>query len=110
MLFHITRRGGYPHHPPGRVPAFRALLWALVPLFAIVAYATVLRVGFLAEDFLSVDIARQLGLDLQLWRPGSTWPDYRPVGDLLTFVIGWKLWGANPLPYHAIGLVLHAGV
>ena len=33
---------------------------------------------------------------------------YRPVGGLLTWQLGWLLWGAHPLPYHALGLLIHA--
>ena len=89
---------------------FRRSYWALIPFLAIVAYVTTLRIGFLSDDFLLMDAARQGGINLGVWAPDPNWLFYRPVGAILTWQLGWQLWGFNPFPYHLFGLLLHAGV
>ncbi len=87
---------------------FRTWYWLLVPALAIVAYATVLRVGFLADDFILLESARVRGIDFHLFLPNDWDLFYRPVGLVLTWIAGWHAWGFNPLPYHLQGLLLHA--
>lgn len=89
---------------------FRSVYWLVLPLLAIGAYITVLRIGFLADDFILLDAARTDVISSRslLPLPGETF--YRPVGLLLTWKLGWFLWGFNPLPLHLQGLLLHAGV
>jgi hypothetical protein len=93
--------------PQALLVRYRWLYWSSVPLLAILAYLPVIQVGFLADDFLGLDIAKRAGFDLSLMLPGH-WPNFRPVS-VLYYMGSWGLWGANPLPYHLIGLLLHAG-
>jgi len=79
-------------------------------VLAITAYATVLQVGFLADDFPPLNRARVEGLTPHILMPGPDPTFYRPVGDLLIFRLGWLAWGFNAWPYHLTGLLLHAGV
>lgn len=88
---------------------WRAWYWVGVPLLAILACATVLRVGFLADDYTLLAQARSGSEGLGVFLPSPQWIFYRPVGTLLTWQLGWLLWGYDPLPYHIVGLLLHAG-
>src|SRR5947208_2836998 len=90
-----------------RVQPWRRWYWALLPLLALVAYATVLRVGFLSDDLTFAYRAASGGVDLRLLLPDRSSDFYRAVGELLTWRLGWLLFGYNPLPYHMIGLALH---
>jgi hypothetical protein len=85
------------------------VFWVALPLLAAGAYITVLRIGFLADDLVLLDAARSdvIGLRSLLPTQGETF--YRPAGALLTWKLGWLLWGFNPLPLHLQGLLLHAG-
>jgi len=91
------------------VHSWRGWYWALVPLLAIAAYVTVLRVGFLADDFFQLNIGRIWGLNpfsgFDLNEPAFL----RPVGFYFAYQLPWHLWGYNPLPYHITGLLAHAG-
>lgn len=98
-----------PTQVPQR-PGFRSAYWLALPLLAIGAYITVLRVGFLADDLVLLDAARTdvIGVRSLLPLQGETF--YRPVGLMLTWKLGWQLWGFNPLPLHLQGLLIHAAV
>jgi hypothetical protein len=89
-----------------RTQAFQPWHWALVPMLAIIAYATVLRIGFLGDDIVLLAQAPGRGMDTLLPSPDSVF--YRPVGMLFTWQLGWGLWGFNPLPFHIAGLMMHA--
>jgi len=93
---------------PLKLHIFRRWYWFLVPLLAIAAYATVLRIGFLGDD--SILIAqtqdRHLTLDSLLPQPGGFL--YRPLGLLFIWDLGALLWGNNPFPLHLQGLLFHA--
>ena len=41
----------------------RVLEWAVVPLLALLAYATVLRIGFLSDDFVTMIGGRNRGFE-----------------------------------------------
>jgi hypothetical protein len=77
---------------------------------AVVAYATVVRIGFLSDDYAFLVGASKPGIDtgILLPQPPPFWSFYRPVGLLFTWELGWELWGFNPLPYHITGLLVHA--
>src|SRR5688500_10413399 len=81
--------------------------WLLIPLLAIIAYAPALSVGFLSDDWQLLDRARSAGIDLSALLPNAYWPSYRPFGVFATWQLGWQLFGANPLPYHLLSLLLH---
>jgi hypothetical protein len=83
--------------------------WAFVPLLAVGAYASVLGIGFLSDDFAFLGDARANGLSAQSLLPVPYGFFYRPVGMVLTWDLGWWVWGFNPLPYHLEGLLAHAG-
>jgi hypothetical protein len=87
----------------------RGRSWAVIPLLAMAAYLPVLRIGFLADDFLLLSQGKIAGLGLATLLPDPHWFFYRPLGKFLTWQLGWVLWGYNPLPYHVVGLLLHAG-
>src|SRR5438132_4287066 len=89
---------------------FHTWYWALVPLLAIVAYVTVLRVGFLGDDSVLILQAQDVKLDISALVPRPGWFFYRPIGALLTWKLGYQLWGYNAFPLHLQGLLLHAGV
>lgn len=80
-----------------------------MPLLAIAAYATVLRIGFLSDDFIFLYNSRESGLDLGVFVPEPHWYLYRPLGVVLVGQLGWQLWGYDPVGYHLVGLLLHAG-
>src|SRR5438093_6392031 len=85
----------------------RAWRWAAVPALAVVAYAPVLGIGFLSDDFaLLGQGTRDITLESLLPVPYSF--VYRPVGTLLTWSIGLRAWGLNLLPYHVEGLLVPA--
>lgn len=90
--------------------AWHKWYWTLIPVAAIFAYLTVLRIGFLADDFFQLNVGRIWGLDPfagvrdAIGRPGFL----RPVGVYVIYQLGWALWGYNPLPYHVAGLLAHA--
>jgi hypothetical protein len=87
---------------------FLTWYWALVPLLAVAAYATVVRVNFLSDDFMQLYTGRETGVSLPHLLPSGQVGFYRPVGVLLIWQMGWQLWGFNPAPYHAVQLLLHA--
>jgi hypothetical protein len=97
--------------PDTRHPApysFQRWHWLLIPLLAFIAYAPALVVGFHSDDWQLLDRAMVAGIDPGTFLPNPYWPSYRPVGALITWQIGWQLFGANPLPYHLLSLLLHA--
>ncbi len=81
---------------------------AVVPLLAVLAYAPVVGVGFLSDDFALLLNTNGGWDDWGFLLPNSLAIFYRPVGLLLTWRLGRLIWGLDPLPYHLIGLALHA--
>ena len=82
--------------------------WVGVPLLAVAAYAPALSVRFVSDDWLLLYAGRRKGFDLDALLPPVNGGFYRPVGSILSWELGWQLWGANPLPYHVLGVLLHA--
>lgn len=89
--------------------AFRRWYWAFIPLLAVIAYITVLRIGFLSDDFIFLYNSQQSGIDLSVFVPEPHWYLYRPLGVVLVGQLGWQLWGYNPFGYHLVSLILHSG-
>jgi hypothetical protein len=83
-------------------------VWMGVPALAIVAYAPALAIGFLSDDWELLYRAREGGFDPGALLPNPRWPSYRPFGVFVTWQLGWQLFGANPLPFHIVSLLLHA--
>jgi hypothetical protein len=82
--------------------------WVFVPVLAVLAYIPALSVGFLSDDWALLLQAEQAGIDPGVFLPNPAWPSYRPIGALLTWQLGWQIFGASPFLYHALGLLLHA--
>ena len=91
-------------------PCRRDWLWALL-LFALVsvAYVQVLHAGFIWDDESHLTrnpcVIGPLGLK-EIWT--TTQAVYYPLV-LSTFWVLHKLAGLNPLPYHVLNVLLHAG-
>src|SRR5438046_2912092 len=71
---------------------FHSWYWLFVLLLAVLAYATVLRIGFLGDDSVLLGQAQKadrvgLGLNDLLPQPASQF--YRPLGLLLTWRLGY---------------------
>jgi len=62
------------------------------------AYAPAAEVGFLLDDFLQLDGARRAVLHPLGWLPLPGQLFYRPLRYWLTWELGWRAWGFNPLP------------
>ncbi|MEP6776144.1 MAG: hypothetical protein ABJA50_11165, partial [Chloroflexota bacterium] len=69
----------------------------MVPMLAILAYVTVLRIGFLSDDYVLLDRARSAPWDLSALLPRADFEFLRPVGTFITWQMGWLLWGYNAL-------------
>ncbi|HKP51671.1 MAG TPA: hypothetical protein VJ183_03365 [Chloroflexia bacterium] len=83
-------------------------LWLLIPALAVVAYAPVLSMWFVADDFDFLGSQEGLTLTgsfLDFW-DGQLF--YRPLSTIITWGLGYNLFGTNALPYHAVSLALHA--
>jgi len=100
---------------PGPEPATpsrvgRAWVWgALLVAATLAAYLPVGRAGFIWDDdtFLWRNPLIQ-GSDglFRLWFTTAA-PDYFPLTST-TLWLEWRLWGANPLGYHLVNVLLHA--
>ena len=75
----------------------------------VLAYLPVLRAGLIWDDrsfIMDNPLIRQADGLWRFWF--STKPvDYYPVTSTLWW-LEWRLWGANPIGYHAVNLLLHA--
>src|SRR5439155_22886867 len=88
---HPDQLGQHPSDTFFTEKSFRRWYWLFVPLLAIGAYLTVLRIGFLGDDLALVVQERAKGIDSQLLLPDPQWFLYRPVG--LLFI--WRVWAAS---------------
>ena len=81
----------------------------LLVLFAGIAYVPALLGGFVWDDVAHIQKNAILASPNALYRIWCTldFQQYLPV-QLTTFWIELKLWGLNPLPFHAANLLLHA--
>ena len=85
------------------------LIGALLVGATFLAYLPVWRAGFIWDDdtFLWSNPLIQSPHGLwQLWFTTSA-PDYFPLTST-TLWLEWRLWGANPLGYHLVNVLLHA--
>src|SRR5207302_3812992 len=80
----------------GDPQAFRRWYWAVVPVLAVAAYITVLRIGFLSDDYLLLFRVKLEGFTLSSLLPSPDSAFYRPFSNLLTWQLGWYLFGSNP--------------
>ncbi|MFQ5536163.1 MAG: tetratricopeptide repeat protein [Gemmatimonadota bacterium] len=98
-----------------KIPSFRA--GAVVALVAVAVYANTLGNGFAYDDPWVIEqnpLVSEGGpedaLDAPYWpkaAPGTG--NYRPL-TLMAFQLEWRLWGDSALGYHAVNVLLHAGV
>ena len=74
-----------------------------------IAYLPVWQAGFIWDDdsFLSGNpLIRQAGGLWRFWFSTAA-PDYFPMTSTMLW-LEWRLWGANPLGYHLVNVLLHA--
>jgi hypothetical protein len=83
------------------------LFW-LVPVLAVAAYAPVLSMWFVGDDFGHLLTNEQLPWPQPFLTFAGGEMFYRPLSTTLTWNLGHALFGTNALPYHAISLALHA--
>lgn len=98
---------------PARVPR-RHL--ALVAFVALLAFAPTLRFGLAYDDeeqiasnpalHLVENIPRAFGENVWAFLGGKT-NAYRPL-HIIAYTLIYQVWGASPLPYHALNVLLHA--
>ncbi len=88
MLLEISLAASPESFQPAAKKRWQWWYWAALPLLAFIAYYTVLRVGFLGDDFVLLGWAKEPGVDMQALLPGSRWFFYRPVGVFLYLGIG----------------------
>jgi protein O-mannosyl-transferase len=81
----------------------------LIVLLTIVAYLPAMRGGFVFDDALLITNNRLVrasdGL-YRFWFTGEA-PDFFPLTSSLWW-LEWRVWGANPMGYHVVNVVLHA--
>jgi len=85
-----------------------ALAWLTVPLLAIAAFAPTLRVWFLSDDFGHLMFHQSLAFPKAFIAFDSVNMFYRPLSTVLTWNLGYALFGTNALPYHIFSLLFHA--
>jgi tetratricopeptide (TPR) repeat protein len=90
-----------------RVPGW---LWGLLLFGAvIIAYQPVWHAGFIWDDdtfLFNNPLIKQANGLYQFWFTTKA-PDYFPLTST-TLWLEWRLWGTNPLGYHAVNVLLHA--
>jgi protein O-mannosyl-transferase len=104
----------HAHHVRREIPfisasSFGVLTAAtLIGLIACIAYLPTLNNGFVCDDdhyiIYNKNVKNPDGLRL-FWCANKAM-DYWPLSDS-TFWIEWRLWGMNPIGYHATNLILH---
>ncbi len=84
------------------------LAWLLVPALAIAAYAPVLLLWFVGDDFPHLMYQQSLPWPAAFLTFSGGEIFYRPLSTSLIWNLGISLFGTNALRYHALGLILHA--
>ena len=89
-----------------RVPVW--LLGLLLVGAVIIAYLPVWHAGFIWDDdaFVNNPLIKHSNGLYQFWFTTNA-PDFFPLTST-TLWLEWRLWGANPLGYHAVNMLLHA--
>ena len=89
----------------------RAMWGAVLVLLTLISYSPVLVAGFIWDDDRYVTHNRMLrdaeGLKL-IWTEKGATPQYYPLVHTMYWV-EYHLWGLNPLGYHLVNVLLHAG-
>lgn len=96
----------FPDTVPSRIDVALLLLTLLV---TVVAYGPALGGGFIWDDNTYVrdnPTLRSLSGLGQIWLHPSATPQYHPL-IFSSFWVEYQLWGANPIGYHVINLLLH---
>jgi hypothetical protein len=81
--------------------------WASIFFLGLLAYAPVITLWFAGDDFSHLFGYHQLLPGLSAFTTGAG-QFYRPIGTVLTWNLGYNLFGTEALPYHIISLVLHS--
>lgn len=87
-------------------------MWgAMLVLMTLIAYSPVLKAGFIWDDDRYITHNRMLrdaeGLKL-IWAEKGSTPQYYPLVHTMYWV-EYHLWGLNPMGYHLVNVLLHAG-
>jgi len=82
------------------------LVWGLLLGAATVPNLQSLRIGFLADDYGILRVARTAAGPLDAIRLVPLQVFHRPVSELIVW-LGVQLWGGSAVGYHALSLLLH---
>ncbi len=91
-----------------RNPQFSVWAWLLVPLLAIAAFAPTLGTWFVSDDFGHLLYHQSLAFPKALFAFDTINMFYRPLSTVLTWNLGYALFGTNALPYHIFSVLFHA--
>jgi len=83
---------------------------AALVVMTLVAYAPVALCGIIWDDNEYVfrnEVLRSLGGLARIWLDGGATPQYYPLV-FTSFWMEYRLWGLDPLGYHAVNVLLHA--
>jgi hypothetical protein len=90
-------------------PRWRTLRW-LFPLLLVTAlpFLPGLTAGFVGDDFMILSRVRHAErvADLAAFFRAEFFGFYRPLG-FVSHALDWRLWGLQPVAFHATSLVLH---